>query len=153
MGRQWPLDCISATTCFIDLTAGRRGHAPKNSIRLVINTLNANWTLASPIWSIIGRWNLINNRTVKFVISYRIVFKQVEVSTTLASVESTGYWLHAGSCLVFVRWVGLETLHDIVRKSTSVVYGKKHGIYLYLEMMWRCNWDWGMQTCVDWGHV
>ena len=45
----------------------------------------------------------INNRTVKFVVSCCVVSKQVEVSTILASVESTGSWLHAGTCLVFVR--------------------------------------------------
>ena len=45
----------------------------------------------------------INNRTVKFVVSCCVVFKQVEVSTILASVESTGSWLHAGTCPVFVR--------------------------------------------------
>ena len=45
----------------------------------------------------------INNLMVKFVISYRVVFKQVEVSTIFASVESTGSWLHAGTCLMFVR--------------------------------------------------
>ena len=39
----------------------------------------------------------------KFVVSYRIVFKQVEVSTILASVESSGSWLHANTCPVFVR--------------------------------------------------
>ena len=39
----------------------------------------------------------------KFVVSYRIVFKQVEVSTILASVESSGSWLHADTCPVFVR--------------------------------------------------
>ena len=50
----------------------------------------------------------INNRTVKFVVSYCVVFKQVEVSTILASVESTGSWLHAGTCPVFVHCVGLE---------------------------------------------
>ena len=38
----------------------------------------------------------------KFVVSYRIVFKQVEVFTILASVESTGSWLHADTCPVFV---------------------------------------------------
>ena len=31
----------------------------------------------------------------KFVVSYRIVFKQVEVSTISALVESTDSWLHA----------------------------------------------------------
>jgi len=35
----------------------------------------------------------INNWTVKFVVSRCVVSKQVEVSTTLASVESTGSWL------------------------------------------------------------
>ena len=45
----------------------------------------------------------INNRTVKFDVSYSVVFKQVEVSTILASVESTGSWLHANTCPVFVR--------------------------------------------------
>ena len=50
-----------------------------------------------------GQSNSINNRTVKFVVSYRVVSKQVEVSTILASVESTGSWLHAGTCLVFVH--------------------------------------------------
>ena len=47
--------------------------------------------------------DLINNRTVKFVISHRIVFKQVKVSAILASVESTGSWLHADTCPVFVH--------------------------------------------------
>ena len=39
----------------------------------------------------------------KFVVSYRIVFKQVEVSTILALVESKGSCLHADTCPVFVR--------------------------------------------------
>jgi len=38
-----------------------------------------------------------DNRTVKFVVSCCVVSKQVKVSTILASVESTGSWLHAGS--------------------------------------------------------
>ena len=45
----------------------------------------------------------INNRTVKFVVFCCVVFKQVEVSTTLVSVKSTGSWLHAGTCPVFVH--------------------------------------------------
>ena len=39
----------------------------------------------------------INNRTVKFVVSCCVVSKQVEVSTI---IESTGSWLHAGTCSV-----------------------------------------------------
>ena len=84
--------------------------------------------------------NSINNRMVKFVVSYCVVFKHVEVSTILASVESTGSWLHADTCPVFVRWVVLEILHDTfeltyftAHKSISVLYGKEHGKYLYLE--------------------
>ena len=50
-----------------------------------------------------GQTDSINNWMVKFVVSYCIVFKQVEVSTILASVESTGSWLHAGTCSVFVH--------------------------------------------------
>ena len=50
-----------------------------------------------------GQSDSINNRTVKFVLSYRVVSKPVEVSTILVSVESTGSWLHAGTCPVFVR--------------------------------------------------
>jgi len=50
-----------------------------------------------------GQSDSINNRTVKFVNSYYIVIKQVEVSTIIASVESTGSWLHADTCPVFVR--------------------------------------------------
>ena len=57
----------------------------------------------------------INNRTVKFVVSCCVVSKPVEVTTILASVESIGSWLHAGTCPVFVRWVVLKILHDIVR--------------------------------------
>ena len=45
----------------------------------------------------------INNRTVKFVISCCVVSKQVEASTILVLVESTGSWLHAGTCSVFVH--------------------------------------------------
>ena len=41
----------------------------------------------------------INNRMVK---SCCVVSKQVEVSTVLASVESTGSWLHADTSLVFM---------------------------------------------------
>ena len=41
-----------------------------------------------------GQSDSINNQTVKFVVSYRVVFKQVEVS-----VESTGSWLHACTCV------------------------------------------------------
>ena len=56
----------------------------------------------------------INNRMVKFVVSCCVVFKQVEVSTILASVESTGSWLHADTCPMFVRCVGHEILHNII---------------------------------------
>ena len=109
-----------------------------------------------------GQSDSINNRTLKFVVSYCIIFKQVEISTIIASVESTGSWLHADTylCPVFERCRDIaryrsnspillhcvrclsvvEILHDIVRtqlftahKSTSVLYGKKHGKYLYLE--------------------
>ena len=89
----------------------------------------------------------INNRTVKFVVSYRVVFKQVEVSTILASVESTGSWLHAGICPVFMRW---NSSRDIAQyrsnspiytahKSTSVFHGKKHGIYYISGTTQRIN--------------
>ena len=37
-----------------------------------------------------GPSDSINDQTVKVVVSYHIVFKQVKVCTTLASVESTG---------------------------------------------------------------
>ena len=50
-----------------------------------------------------GQSNSIDSRMVNFVVSYRVVFKQVKVSTILASVESIGSWLHAGTCPVFVR--------------------------------------------------
>ena len=50
-----------------------------------------------------GQSDSINNRTVKFDVSYSVVFKQVEVSTILASVESAGSWLHAGTCPMFMR--------------------------------------------------
>ena len=56
----------------------------------------------------------INNRTVKFFVSCSVVSKQVEVSTTLASVESTDSWLNAGTCPVFVCCVGHEMLHNII---------------------------------------
>ena len=45
----------------------------------------------------------INNQTVKFVVGCCVVFKQVKDSTILVSVKSTGSWLHAGTCPVFVR--------------------------------------------------
>ena len=44
-----------------------------------------------------------DNRTVNYVVSCCVGFKQIKVSTILASVESTGSWLHAGTCSVFVR--------------------------------------------------
>ena len=50
-----------------------------------------------------GQSDSISNCTMKFVISYHIVIKQVEVST-----KSTGSWLHAGTCPVFVCWIVLE---------------------------------------------
>ena len=43
----------------------------------------------------------INNQIVKFVVSCCVVSEQVEI--VLTSVESTGSWLHAGTCLVFVH--------------------------------------------------
>ena len=53
-----------------------------------------------------GQPDSINNRKVKVaVVSYRIVFKPIEVSTTSASVESTGFWLHAG---ILVRCLCVE---------------------------------------------
>ena len=45
----------------------------------------------------------INSRIVKFDVSCCVVFKQVEVSTILVSVKSTGSSLHAGTSPVFVR--------------------------------------------------
>ena len=56
----------------------------------------------------------IDNQTVKFVVSCSVVSKQVEVSTILLSVESKGPWLHAGICRVFVCYVLLEILHNVV---------------------------------------
>ena len=47
-----------------------------------------------------GQSDSINNRTVKFVISYQVVFKQVEVFTILALVKS---WLHAGTYPVSIQ--------------------------------------------------
>ena len=64
----------------------------------------------------------IDNRTVKFVVSCCVVSKQDKVSTILVSVESTGPWLHAGTCLVFVRYVVLEILHDIVRTHLFILH-------------------------------
>ena len=65
-------------------------------------------------WLNMDQGHLINSRMVKFVVSCCVVSKQVEVSTVLVSVESTGSWLHAGTCLAFVCQVVLEILHDIV---------------------------------------
>ena len=64
----------------------------------------------------------INNRTVKFVVSCCVVSQQVEVSTILVSVESTGPWLHAGTCPVFVRYVVLEILYDIVGTHLFILH-------------------------------
>ena len=54
-------------------------------------------------WLNMDQGHPINNQTVKFIISCCVVSKQVEVSTILVSVESTGSWLHAGTCPVFVH--------------------------------------------------
>ena len=51
----------------------------------------------------ISQSDSVNNRTVKFVVACCVVFEQVEVSTILVSVKSTGSWLHVGTCPVFVR--------------------------------------------------
>ena len=82
------------------------------------------------------RSDLINNWTVKFVVSYCVVFKQVEVSTILSSVESTGSWLNAGTCAVFVHWISRDIAQYrsnspiyTAHKSTSIFHGKKHSIY------------------------
>ena len=61
--------------------------------------------------------NLINNRTVKFVVSCCVVSKKVEVSTVLASVESIGLLAHACTCrclciiLHNIVWTHLFMLH------------------------------------------
>ena len=43
------------------------------------------------------------NLDMSGVVSCCVVFKQVEVSTILVSVNSAGSWLHAGTCPVFVH--------------------------------------------------
>ena len=63
----------------------------------------------------------INNWTVKFVVSCCVVSNQVEVSTILVSVESTGPWLHAGTCLPFVYQVVLVILHNIVQTHLFIL--------------------------------
>ena len=63
--------------------------------------------------------HLINNWTVKFVVSCCVVSKQVEVSTVL---ESTGPWLHAGICLPFVHQVILEILHNIIQTHLFILH-------------------------------
>ena len=71
-----------------------------------------------------------------------VVSKQVKVGTILASVECTGSWLHANTCPVFVRWVVLEILHDIVQthlfilRINQLVYfmkKKQHEMQIYLN--------------------
>ena len=78
----------------------------------------------------------INNWTVKFVISCCVVFKQIEVYTILVSVKSTGSWLHAGICPVFVRWVVLEILYNIVQTHLFILHMNQSAYTLWKE---TCN--------------
>ena len=73
----------------------------------------------------------INNRTVKFVASCCVVFKHVEVSTILVSVKSAGSWLHAGTCLVFVRGVVLE-IFGTLQLFSSLWYTY---IHMYISVL------------------
>ena len=50
-----------------------------------------------------NQFDSINNQMVKFVVSCCIVFKQVEVSTILVSVNSTGSWLVLVRCLCLYK--------------------------------------------------
>ena len=68
------------------------------------------------------QFDLINNRMIKFVVSYRVVFKQVEVSTIISSVECTGSWLNAGTFPVFMQWIFLEILHNIIRTHLIILH-------------------------------
>ena len=72
---------------------------------LHLDTLNCRWLSSTQELMVFIHVVVQNSRIdiCKFVVSYSIVFKQVEVSTILVSVESTGSWLHAGTCPVFVR--------------------------------------------------
>ena len=65
---------------------------------------------------------MFDNQMVKFVVSCCVVPKQVEGSTILISVESTGPWLHADTCPVFVHYVVLEILHDVIRTHLFILY-------------------------------
>ena len=61
--------------------------------------------------------DLLNNWTVKFVISCCVVSKQVEVTIILASVESTGSWLHA--CMYLSGVCALSSSRDIARYRSN----------------------------------
>ena len=60
-----------------------------------LNTQGRSWAQLN-----MSRSDSINNR---MVVSCCVVFIQDEISTILVSVKSTGSWLHAGTCPVFVR--------------------------------------------------
>ena len=64
----------------------------------------------------------IDNRTMK---SCCVVSKQNEVSTILVSVESTGPWLNAGTCPVFVSHVVLE-IEETINIRTPAIIGRSY---------------------------
>ena len=78
-----------------------------------------------------GQSDLINNQTVKFVISYCIVFKQVEVSTILASVESTGSLLHADT----VRCLCVEYRKKVTKKHEMQLFANIRGTYVFTALV------------------
>ena len=78
----------------------------------------SNWQLVFvAVAALSTQGHRINNRTAKFVVSCCVVSEQLEVSTILVSVESTGTWLHAGTCPVFVRYVVLEIYRCFISRK------------------------------------
>ena len=78
---------------------------------------------------------------VKFDVSYRVVFKQVEVSTILASVESTGSWLHAGTCPVFMGWIVLEILPNIVQTHLFILHINQPVYFMEINILYLENYS------------
>ena len=77
----------------------------------------------------------INNRMVKFVISCKLKSPHFGISEIYKLLATC--WYLSGVCALsssrdIAQYRSNSPIY-IAHKSTSVLYGKKHGIYLYLE--------------------
>ena len=66
-------------------------------------------------------------------------------------VESTGHWLHAGTCPVFVHWEVLDILHDIFQTHLFILHINQ--LAYFNERNMKCNYISRTIQCTNTGQV